>query len=263
MIPIERHHASAERDSMNKIKKKNIGKRITIGVFLVILFIAIGCIIYLGNYYRASQEAIEVISNQSSTVTITESKNDRIIFQPQEPVAGLIFYPGGKVQYEAYSPLMQALAERGILCVLVHMPGNLAVLDSNAADGIPEEFPEVSNWYIGGHSLGGAMAASFASKHTQDYNGLVLLGAYSTVDLSQSGLQVVSIYGSEDGVMNRDSYVKNKANLPEDWTEVIIEGGCHAYFGDYGHQDGDGVPTISNEEQIQQTADAILAMMKE
>lgn len=170
---------------------------------------------------------------------------------------GLIFYPGGKVEYEAYAPLMQAIAQKGILCVLVHMTGNLAVLDMNAADGIQKEFPDIQSWYIGGHSLGGAMVASYVSKHTNEYKGLVLLGAYSPKDLSKSGLKVICLYGTNDQILDKKSYNANIKNLPENFVEDVIAGGCHGYFGDYGHQKGDGKATISVEEQTAYTADKI------
>jgi pimeloyl-ACP methyl ester carboxylesterase len=115
---------------------------------------------------------------------------------------------------------------------------------------------------MGGHSLGGSMAASYVSKHTEDFVGLVLLGSYSTADLAGSGLKVLSVYGSEDQVMNREKYEKYRSNLPEDFVERVIDGGCHAYFGMYGAQKGDGIPTISNETQINITADAIADMQK-
>ena len=114
------------------------------------------------------------------------------------------------------------------------MPCNLAVLDMNAADSIPERFSEVTDWYIGGHSLGGAMAASYAAKHTDELDGLVLLAAYSTADLTDSGLRVYAAYGSEDGVLNREKYEADRVNLPQDTTETVIDGGCHAGFGSYG-----------------------------
>ena len=94
------------------------------------------------------------------------------------------------------------------------------------------------------------MAASYLSEHTEDFEGLILLGAYSTADLSDSDIDVLSVYGSEDKVMDIEKYEANKTNLPEDFKEVIIDGGCHAYFGMYGAQDGDGTPTLTNEEQI-------------
>lgn len=157
----------------------------------------------------------------------------------------------------AYAPLLRACAEKGLLCVLVRMPGNLAVLDVNVADGLQEKRPDITTWYIAGHSLGGAMAANFAAAHSEDFSGLILLAAYSTKNLTQTSLRVLSVYGSEDGVMNRETYEKDWANLPTDTTEIILEGGCHSQFGSYGLQDGDGTPTISGEEQIRQTTEAI------
>jgi hypothetical protein len=226
-------------------------------LLLVVIVIAVGTGVYIGDYYRADDTALSLLADETSSVTIIEKENDTICFLPENPTSGLIFYPGGKVQYEAYAPLLEKLAEQGMLCVLVHMPGNLAVLDVNAADGIQEEYPDITRWYIGGHSLGGAMAASYVSKHSEEYEGLILLAAYSTVDLTDSGLSVVSIYGSEDGVLDMESYADNYKNLPESTREVVIEGGCHSYFGNYGMQDGDGTPTITGEEQRNLTVEAI------
>ena len=174
----------------------------------------------------------------------------------------MIFYPGGKVEHTAYIPLMQACAENGILCVLVEMPFNLAVLDINAADGIQKEYPEIDDWYIGGHSLGGSMAASYLAGHSEEYEGLILLGSYSTADLSDTDIAVLSVFGSEDRVMNREKYKENKSNLPSNFTEYVIDGGCHAYFGMYGAQDGDGTPTVTNEEQIRLTVENIVKIMR-
>jgi dienelactone hydrolase len=165
------------------------------------------------------------------------------------------------VEYTAYIPLMKALASEGILGVLVEMPFHLAVLDIDAAEGIREQYPQVEQWYIGGHSLGGSMAAAYLAEEADDFEGLILLGSYSTTDLSETDLSVVSIYGSEDLVMNREKYEENKANLPDEFSEVILDGGCHAYFGMYGAQEGDGTPEISNEEQIALTVDAISEMV--
>lgn len=224
----------------------------------LLLLLGVGGYVYVADYHHADETALEAMAYQADEVQIKEDGNVTW-FVPQEPIAGLIFYPGGKVEHTAYAPLLRAYAEQGLLCALVRMPGNLAVLDVNAADGLPEKHPEITTWYIAGHSLGGAMAASYAAAHSEDYNGLILLAAYSTKDLTQTPLRVLSIYGSEDGVMDRESYKKNWANLPADTTEVILEGGCHAQFGSYGSQDGDGTPAISGEEQIKQTVEAIAA----
>ena len=185
-----------------------------------------------------------------------------IVYVSEKADTGLIFYPGGKVEYTAYEPLMKALASEGIMSVLVEMPFHLAVFDVNAADGIHEQYPDITKWYIGGHSLGGSMAAVYLGNHDSDYEGLILLGSYSTEDLSQTSLKVLSVYGSEDKVLNTEKYVENKSNLPTDFTEVVLDGGCHAYFGMYGAQEGDGTPSISNEEQISLTVDAVMEFVE-
>ena len=230
-------------------------------VVLVLALIAAVCVGYVGDYYRADRDGIEVFAPTNSVST--ELHDDgTLVFRPENTAKGFIFYPGGKVECAAYQPLMAACAQQGILCILVEMPFNLAVLDINAADGIQAQYPEIEKWYIGGHSLGGSMAASYLAEHIDDYEGLILLGSYSTADLSETDLDVLSVYGSEDQVMNRDKYEQNKSNLPGDFTEVVIEGGCHAYFGMYGAQEEDGKPGISNVQQIFLTAEQIFKAME-
>ena len=237
--------------------------RIILSVCLaVLLVIGIGGYAYVSDYYHADETALEAMAYQTDSVQ-AELDGNVTWFVPENPVAGLIFYPGGKVEYTAYAPLLRACAENGILCALVRMPSNLAVLDANAADGLRQEHPEITTWYIAGHSLGGAMAANYAAAHAEDFDGLILLAAYSTKDLTGTPLRVLSVYGSEDGVMNRESYEKNRANLPADTTEVVLDGGCHAQFGCYGPQAGDGIPTISGEEQLRQTAEAITVFIRQ
>lgn len=234
---------------------------ITISTALALAIIVGACAIYLGDYYRADMAAIEAFVSVSD-MEYKMLDDDTIVFEPEVATKGFIFYPGGKVEYTAYIPLMQACAEQDILCVLVEMPFNLAVFDINAADGIQEQYPQIEEWYIGGHSLGGSMAASYLADNTEDYEGLILLGSYSTADLSNTDLDVISLFGSEDKVMNREKYDENKLNLPDDFAERVINGGCHAYFGMYGAQDGDGTPTITNEEQIYLTVEHIVKIME-
>ena len=228
------------------------------GLVAVLLVLVIGCGVYVSDFYRADAAAVEAMAGSD---TVSVAKLDRLtVFSPQQPVAGLLFYPGGKVECDAYAPLI--LAQRDVLCILVEMPCNLAVLNPNAAEGIPERFPGIADWYIGGHSLGGSMAAGYAAKHSAEYKGLVLLAAYSTADLTGSGLEVLSLYGSEDGVLNRDKYEGYRGNLPETTAEIVISGGNHAFFGSYGRQDGDGEAGISASEQTRYTAEIIAEFVK-
>ncbi len=240
---------------MSKKKKALIISLISVG--MLILLLLLGTLIYLlSGTYEADNEAILAFGTDMS---ITEIEGDGYIaFMPKSTRAGFVFYPGGKVDEEAYIPLMRTLASNGILSVLVPMPFDLAVFGVNGADGIREAFPEVQDWYIGGHSLGGAMACSYISDKTDDFKGVVLLGAYSTVDFSDTSLDILCIYGSEDRVLNYEKYEECISNLPADYDKLIIDGGNHAYFGMYGEQDGDGEAKITNEEQIHITADKIV-----
>ena len=221
----------------------------------VISVITIMCGVYLNDYYRADGDEIGLFMEDKTHITSYRIDDGVTLFKGENMSdVGLIFYPGGKVEAEAYLPLMTLLAERGINAVLCEMPFNLAVLDVNAADGIAERLPEVKKWYIGGHSLGGSMAASYLDSHPE-LEGIILLGSYSTADIGDE--RALSIYGSKDGVMNRDKYEQYRPNLPKDLTEIVIEGGNHAYFGMYGEQDGDGKADITAIEQMTITADAI------
>lgn len=244
-------------------KKEKVKTTKRIAFFLAaVLLVIIACTIYLGDYYHADTDAVAAYS-VDSTVKMRSSESGNLIWEPEQASDGLIFYPGGKVEHTAYIPLMNEIASRGILCVLVEMPFHLAVLDIDAADDIQKDYPQIENWYIGGHSLGGSMAASYLSDCEDSYEGLILLGSYSTEDLLETDLAVLSVYGSEDMVMSREKYEQSKENLPEDFQEIIIDGGCHAYFGMYGPQDGDGTPSITNEEQIIFSADAIETMVRQ
>jgi hypothetical protein len=181
------------------------------------------------------------------------------VFEPAEPAGtGLIFYPGGLVDPAAYAPLMERVSGHGILAVIVPMPLGLAVLGAGRASEVIAAYPEVDRWIVGGHSLGGSMAASFAGDNPEAVQGLALLASYpgGSTDLSARPLAAVSIYGTEDGVAG-DGPATALDRLPPGTALVVIEGGNHAQFGDYGPQKGDGVPTISREEQQRRTAAAI------
>ena len=234
--------------------KKNRPLIITVCLLLVI---ALACVIYVSTYYRADSDAINAYAatylEEDTDVYFDDSGN--IVVAPSDAKAGFIFYPGGKVEYTSYLPLMIALANRGILSVIVEMPCNLAVFDINAADGIADSFPEIENWYIGGHSLGGSMAASYLSKNNDKFDGIVLLASYSTEVLKDT--RAVTIYGTEDQVMNQEKLRKYIINLPIESDETLINGGNHAYFGMYGEQKGDGEARISATEQINLTARCI------
>ena len=238
-----------------------MSKKLKIFLISLLCFIIVCCTafgIYVSDYYHANDAALAATFSDD-TVTVIQKNDDYMVFTPEKPKCGIVFYPGGKVEYTAYAPLMKALAEEGFFCVLVKMPFNLAVFDINAADDILEEYTNIKEWYIGGHSLGGSMAASYASKNTDKLKGLILLAAFSTENLNDSGLDVIQITAREDEILwdDMEKVKKYQPNLPDDFSQLCIEGGCHAYFGSYGEQKGDGKPTITPEEQVRQTVEFI------
>ncbi|MBR3785380.1 MAG: alpha/beta hydrolase [Firmicutes bacterium] len=243
-------------------------KYIVVPLAAVFLLVA-GVFIYIGNYYHAGEAAMALIETPSaeSGVAIHMDEEGRTAFVPEvQAETGIIFYPGGKVQAESYAPLLMSLAEQGILTVLVPMPANLAVLDADAADGITAGYGEIEDWYMAGHSLGGSMAASYLADQEEGgvFDGLILLASYSTADLSETPYEALTIYGDQDGVLDMKKYEENYDNLPAAMTEeVIIKGGNHAQFGDYGVQKGDGEAEISSEEQIKATVDAVIEFVGE
>lgn len=231
--------------------KKSI--KIAIISFISFIILVFGCFyIYTLDYYRAEDVSVPV---NTGGIKIDRKDNMRVFHPDPDKVRniGYIFYPGGKVEALAYQPLLTKLAEYGITSVLLEMPFNLAVFQISAADKVYNELQDIKKWYIGGHSLGGAMASSYAEKNSVKVSGLILLGAYSVND---TPVPTLAIYGSEDLILD-----KSKLTLIDN--EVEITGGNHAYFGNYGEQDGDGTAGITRDEQQQQTVEAIVQFIEE
>jgi hypothetical protein len=208
--------------------------------------------------YQAFPEAVAVAGQ-------AERMRGWYVFAPAgEPVAGFVFYPGGLVDPVAYAPLMQRLRDGGVLAVLTPMPLDLAVLGIGRAGAVIEAFPRVTTWVIGGHSLGGAMAAEFVKGSAEVVDGLVLLASYpaSSTDLSALPIRAVSTYGTENALTSAEGFEASMARLPPGSDLVVIDGGNHAGFGHYGPQSGDGVARISREEQQRQTAETVLRFVE-
>ena len=228
---------------------KKINKRARFAIIIISAFLVVvlgGFYIYTLDYYRADQTAKDIIDSGDNIVT---EGNITVFYTEEKTNTGLIFYPGGKVEADAYAPLLKKLSNKGITCVLVKMPFNLAVFNINAADKIYDKLPEISNWYICGHSLGGAMASSYVGNNSDRVNGLILLGAYPVND---SSLPTLAIYGSGDIKLDL-------TELEDVQNKLEIVGGNHAYFGNYGEQKGDGKAVITREQQQEQTVDTIIS----
>lgn len=253
------------REKSNK-KIDRAGKLGLVIIMDVILLFMLVCslVSYARDFTPATQKAKTAMYGDGNL--LVKETDDYFYFsdeQEKEDTTGIIFYPGGKIEEAAYAPLLTELAEKGYEVYLVRMPWKLAVLNKDGADDIIEAHPEIEHWIMMGHSLGGAMAASYTADHSEELEGLILLAAYSTSDLSDSDMAVLSIYGTEDQVLNKKKYEKYFSNLPEDTTEYVIDGGNHANFGYYGDQKGDGTAEISREEQIQQVMDQITAWQED
>jgi len=208
----------------------------------------------------------EALRALQSDEQITVDTTHWVVFRPagQAPAAGLIFYPGGRVDYRAYAPAARAIADAGYLVVIVPMPLNLAVLAPDRALRVQEAFPQVPRWVIGGHSLGGAMAARFAFKHPEHVHGVVLWASYppGSANLTNSSFPVISISGTRDGLATPEKIAASRALLPSATRWVKIEGGNHAQFGWYGDQPGDNAALISREEQQACVVAATLELMR-
>lgn len=249
---------STIRISSEHMRGKVKRKKLLFGLLILLLALVVVFIIWASTPARPTAAAISALqSNQDVTITID---SDRISFIPTsgQPATALIFYPGGRVDYRSYAGVLSQIAATGFEVYLVKMPLNLAVFGIDRAGEIIQTNGEIQNWVLAGHSLGGAMAAEFASTHLDEVSGLVLWAAYATEgsDLSQSKLSVLSISASNDGLATPDDLGGYRQFLPPTYSEVIIPGGNHAQFGDYGLQNGDGQATISASQQQAQIVGA-------
>ncbi len=230
---------------------------ITIGLVLVIAWASTPT----GGVLSDAQQALE----SDSEVTVSDLSGWYAFMPVQDSATtGFIFYPGGKVLPAAYATVARAIAQAGYPSFIVKMPLNLAVLAPNKADEVMVAHPEITRWVIGGHSLGGAMAAAYAKNHPNAVHGLVLMASYpaSWDDLSAQGaLVVTSIYGTNDGLAKVESVLGAEPLLPPSAQFVEIAGGNHSYFGSYGDQPGDGVATLTRQEQQAQVVESTLAVL--
>lgn len=183
---------------------------------------------------------------------------------PTDPVTGFILYPGGHVDHRSYAPVAREIARQGYLVAVVAMPLSLAVLGVDRADDVIAAHPSVRTWAIGGHSLGGSMAASYARTRPGQVHGLALWAAYPAPgdDLSTSGLEGLSTYGSNDGVLDLERFNGSVPLLPNGTVVEVIEGGNHAQFGTYGPQPGDGIAGISADVQQARAANLTVALLR-
>lgn len=243
-----------------KIKRKPpMWAHILIAICISLLVICVGSFGYLSIHYPAQDEAVAVFSDQNDAQTF-EIEGGYFVDGRGEDTA-LVFYQGAKVDAEAYLPLMKRLAENGVDCFLLKTPFDMPIFDSNAADNIIGKY-DYNTFLLGGHSMGGLVASGYAAQHSDAVDGVVLLAAYPTEKISDS-VGLLSVYGTDDKVLDRGAYESAKRYFPDGYTEKIIDGGNHAQFGNYGAQSGDGEAKITAQEQQTQTAFAIIQFAEE
>ena len=230
-------------------------KRVLLGLLAVAVLAVLGFVVWAEMPLGPAPKALSALESDSQvTVTI----NDFITFQPSnmQPTTGLIFYPGGHVDYRSYAVPLREIAAQGYLVILLPVRLNLAFFDINAADSAFARYPDIEHWAIGGHSLGGVAAGLYAKDHLGQLGGIIFWASYPADDsLKNSGLKMLSIYGTND-MAGVEIFDETSIRLTADAQYVIINGGNHAQFGDYGPQPGDKAATISRPEQQKQIIEA-------
>ncbi|MEI5992590.1 alpha/beta hydrolase [Candidatus Enterococcus mansonii] len=223
-----------------------------VGVFA--LLILVGLFYIKTVTYSPTTTALDV-SKQAT------NENGLLVFEGEQEKPALIFYQGALVENASYSIWAKKVASAGFAVYLIKEPLNLAVLGQNKAEKIIQK-NHLKSYVVGGHSLGGVMASRFAAEqanHNQ-LKGVFFLASYPDEKGSLKGFKghVLSLTGSEDGVLNWQAYEQSKKYLPEQTMYQEIKGGNHAGFGSYGEQKGDKPASINNEEQQEKIADALI-----
>lgn len=234
-------------------------KRLLLGLLGIVLLAVIGFIVWAETPLGPAEDALTALeSGGGVTVTRTDAGWE---FAPDDGPAsvGIVFYPGGRVDPRSYAPLSRDLAERGYLVVITPVTLNLAVFSTNVGDRAREAHPEIDDWGIIGHSLGGAMAATHAAARAGEYDALIFLGAYPPegVDLRSAVKKAASVYGDRDAGLKLENVEATKPFLPEGTRFTVIEGGNHAQWGSYGPQHGDLPATIGAAEQRTYAIEAV------
>ncbi|WP_404461748.1 alpha/beta fold hydrolase [Sutcliffiella horikoshii] len=237
---------------MKKWQKTSL---VTLGI--VVGVAAAACLFLIATPYKLINEE----SMESTEDVMVKENSGWISFFPAEEndEAGIIFYPGGRVEAAAYAPLGKMLAEEGVPFIIAKMPLHLAVLNSDKADKIIAKYDD-REWVIAGHSLGGAMAAKYVKNNPDKVTGLILMAAYPSEDddLTSFKGDVITFEAQLDGVIDEEKLTKADSRLPSQMYTFIIQGGNHSQFGDYGLQKGDNEASIPKEEQWERIVQGIV-----
>lgn len=231
---------------------KKLLKKLNFLIGIAVIFVLAGCA-----SYKADDYSIETLNLVSENGVNVEKHHRYIYFDSGKSDTLLIFYPGGAVDYLSYVPLMEKFSEAGIDCALLRVPFNFAILLGTKTARYPDRAlsKKYKNIYLGGHSLGGVGAAYYAKRHMKKIQGLLFLASYPTKEFNNPDFKCIFVNGSNDQVLNREKWAEHSAPGKCQTFYKEIEGGNHAGFGNYGAQAGDGIATISPEEQQKQAVE--------
>lgn len=244
-----------------------MNKRVRIALKITGVVIFVGIIGFIAWGLTPLGPTSEALAALESNANVTvQDKGNFIVFIPTShiPITGFILYPGGHVDYRSYAPIAQEIASHGYMVSIARMPLSLAVFGMDRADEVISAYPHMRYWVIGGHSLGGSMAAAYAKSHSDTVQGVVFWASYPSTsdDLSITDLKGLSTYGSNDQVLDMDTFNATVSHLPHGTIMQVIQGGNHAQFGNYGPQPGDGMATISAADQQAQAADLTARLLR-
>lgn len=220
--------------------------------------------------FSAVEPALAAMGSDDA-VTVTQTPTTIVMRPAGDPSpTALLFQPGAKVEARAYAAVLRPIAEAGHIVVIPKQPLGIAFLATGALAAAREEFPDVRQWVVAGHSLGGTVSAMTADAQdgAQDapVTGLLLFASYPSTDISQSlDASVLSISGTNDGLATVADIEASRANLPDGSDFQAIEGAIHSFFGDYGPQPGDGQPDVSHDQaraQISELAAEFLSQQQ-
>ncbi|ANC78514.1 carboxymethylenebutenolidase [Fictibacillus phosphorivorans] len=234
---------------------KRIIKRAILVIAVLLVCCLIGFFVWTQQTYEPTKELLKSVGN-------IEHEDDWVTFKPSgtNKEVGVILYPGAKVEPKAYGYLGKRLSDAGYTVGIPKFNLNLAMLEVNKAEEWINRNPSIKKWFIGGHSLGGVSAATFAHKNPKLIKGVILLASYpaSGDNFSNKGTPILSIYAEKDGLTTRDKIEETKNLLSSDTVLFEIKGGNHAQFGMYGEQKGDNQADISAKEQQDLIADEMI-----
>ena len=216
--------------------------------------------------FSATEPALSAMRSDAA-VTVTETPTG-ITFSPagQAHERGVFFQPGARVDARAYAAVLRPLAESGYRVWIPKQPLGIAFLSTGAFDTARDAADDISSWVVGGHSLGGTVAAinadSFSGSASDPVIGLMLYASYPATDMSALSARVLSISGSLDGLATPAKIEASQMDLPADTSYVVVDGAVHSFFGDYGQQPGDGVPSISHDAARKIISDESLSFLE-